>query len=119
MLGITVTRPSPSQRSGRLRADAGSPGGGLLLPAISSDEMSSILLSCGAQVVGRTDHGQLFALRRRLIFLRHSHAVAANDLHDVLRSASIPPGMLGGMLTDLRSPKGPPVASESLVSAAT
>lgn len=74
-----------------------------MLPAITSDEMSNILQRCGARRIAQTDHGQLFAVRRRLILLRHSQAVASNDLHDILRSASISAGSFSEMLADVRA----------------
>jgi hypothetical protein len=111
MFGSADVRLSVSRRGGGLRVDAGAPRGGPALPVISSDEMSSILQSCGGRVVARTDHGLLFAVLRRLIFLRHAPVVALNDLHDILRNAWIPPGRLSEMLEDLRSPKTPPLAS--------
>jgi hypothetical protein len=112
MFGIAHIRPSVSPRRTWPRADADAPRLGPPLPAVSSDEMSMVLQSCGARVVARTDHGQLFAVHRRLVFLPHSPAVAPNDLYDILRTAWIPAARLGEMLASVRSPTQPPAAPD-------
>jgi hypothetical protein len=75
---------------------------------MSSDEMSIILERCGARVVARTDHGLLFAANRHLILIRHCPVVAANDLGDIVRSASIAPARLSELLAEVRSEKKQP-----------
>jgi hypothetical protein len=75
------------------------------LPALSSDEMSSILQRCGARVVARTDHGQLLAAHRRLIFVRHTDALPTDELGDIVRTAWIAPARVRELLEEMRSAK--------------
>src|ERR1700728_2977541 len=85
------------------RSGVASPQDGTALPAMSSDELSMILERCGARVVAHTDHGLLFAAQRRLILIRHAAVVAANDMRDVVKCASIAPAKLSELLADIRA----------------
>jgi hypothetical protein len=70
---------------------------------MSSDELTRILEEDGARVVAHTDHGLLFAAHRHLFLVRPAQIVAANELADVMRYASITRLRLRSLLHDLRA----------------
>jgi hypothetical protein len=103
MFGAGDTRGPVARRVTKIHSGATAPHGGADLPAMSSDELSTILERCGARIVAHTDHGVLFAAQRRLILVRRAAVVAANDMGDVVRCASLAPAKLRVMLAEVRA----------------
>ncbi len=106
MFGAWDTRGQVARRVTKIHSRATAPQGGTDLPVMSSDELSAILQRCGARIVAHTDHGVLFAARRRLILVRHAAVVAATDMGDVVRCASLAPARLRVMLAEVRAAAG-------------
>jgi hypothetical protein len=69
---------------------------------LSSDELTQILLRAGARLVSIGEHGNLLAIRHRLVFVRQARYVESRELGDVLRSAGITMATCREQLTDCR-----------------
>lgn len=64
------------------------------LPAISSEELVSLLHRAGARIISRQPHGVLLKVRQRLVFIPWTTRVSDPTLADVLRTAAITPEQL-------------------------
>jgi hypothetical protein len=70
--------------------------------ALSSDELTDVLLQSGARLVARHDHGDFLAVRRRLVFVKKTAFVQDSELRDALHSAAVTAARLQELLAQLR-----------------
>jgi len=72
------------------------PGG--QVPAVSGEQLIAALMMSGGKIVSRQGHGTFVTLDRRLVFVRHSAALQAAELVDLLRAAGITAATLAELL---------------------
>ena len=70
--------------------------------ALSSEELTDVLLHSGARLVARHEHGDFLAVRRRLVFVKKTPFVQERELYDVLRSAAVTTARMQELLAELR-----------------